>query len=68
MLALGQTVDYARRFKIPVACYIEKEGVSSMGNEMLVQHKIAYALKDNEGMEYILELSGNRFEQQRLLV
>lgn len=60
------TVEYARRFMTPVACYLEKEGASSEGNEMLVQSKKAYALRDNEGMEFILELSGNRCEQQSL--
>lgn len=60
------TVEYAKRFKIPVACYMEKDGTSSEGNELLVQSKKAYALKDNVGMDFILELSGNRFEQQCL--
>lgn len=60
------TVEYARRLKRPVACYMEKEGASSVGNEMLVRSNKAYALRDNEGMEYVLELSDNRWEQQCL--
>ncbi len=60
------TVEYARRLKRPVACYMEKEGVSSVGNEMLVRSNKAYALRDNEGMEYVLELLDNRWEQQCL--
>lgn len=60
------TVEYARRFKTPVACYMEKERASSEGNEILVQSKKAYALRDNEGMDFLLELSENRCEQQRL--
>lgn len=60
------TVEYARRLKTPVACYMEKDGTSSEGNEMLVQSKKAYALRDNEGMDFILELSGSRCEQQSL--
>lgn len=62
------TVEYARRYKTPVACYVEKEGVLSSGNEILVQSNKAYALRDNEGMEYILELSGSRWEQQSLSI
>lgn len=60
------TVEYARRFQRPVACYMEKNGDFSKGNEMLVQSNKAYALRDNEGIEYILELSNNRWEQQCL--
>lgn len=60
------TVEYAGRFRTPVACYMEKKGASSKGNEMLVQSKKAYALSDNEGMEFILELSGHQCEQQCL--
>lgn len=62
------TVDYARRYRRPVACYVEKNGGFSKGNEMLVQSNRAYALRDNEGMEYILELSDSRWEQQCLPV
>lgn len=58
------TVEYARRYNKPVACYMEKGGGSSVGNELLVRSNRAYALRDNEGMEYILELSGKRWEQQ----
>ncbi|MCM1090283.1 MAG: DNA-protecting protein DprA [Butyrivibrio sp.] len=60
------TVEFARRYRIPVACYVEKNGIFSRGNEMLVQSNKAYALRDNEGMEYILELSDGRWEQQSL--
>lgn len=62
------TVEYARRYQRLVACYLEKNGNFSKGNEMLVQSNKAYALKDNEGMEYILELSDSRWEQQCLPV
>lgn len=60
------TVEYARRYKRLVACYLERNGGFSKGNEMLVQSNKAYALKDNEGMEYIPELSDSRWEQQCL--
>lgn len=60
------TVEFAKRYQRPVACYMEKNGVISKGNEMLVQKNMAYALKDKEGMEYILELSNSRWEQQCL--
>lgn len=60
------TVEYARRYQRLVACYMEKDGRPSEGNEILVQHKKAYALSDSAGMDYILELSQNRFEQMEL--
>ena len=60
------TVEYARRYQRLVACYMEKDGRPSEGNEILVQHNKAYAMSDSAGMDYILELSQNRFEQMEL--
>lgn len=60
------TVEYARRYQRLVACYMEKDGRASEGNEILVQHNKAYAMSDSAGMDYILELSQNRFEQMEL--
>ena len=47
---------------------MEKEDVSIVGNEMLVQSNKAYASRDNEGMEHVLELPDTRWEQQCLLI
>lgn len=60
------TVEYARRYQKMVACYLEKDGAANEGNEILVRKNKAYALRDNEGMDYILELSQNRCEQMTL--
>lgn len=51
-----------------VACYIGKNTKADDGNGILVRDNKAYALKDNAGMDYILELSQNRYEQMTLSV
>lgn len=62
------TVEYARRYQKMVACYIGKNTKEDDGNGILVRDNKAYALKDNAGMDYILEMSQNRYEQMSLLV
>lgn len=62
------TVEYARRYQKMVACYIGKNTKEDDGNEILVRDNKAYALKDNAGMDYILEVSQNRYEQMTLSV
>jgi len=62
------TVEYARRYQKMVACYIGKNTKADDGNEILVRDNKAYALKDNAGMDYILEVSQNRYEQMTLSV
>lgn len=62
------TVEYARRYQKMVACYIGKNTKADDGNEILVRDNKAYALKDNAGMDYILEASQNRYEQMTLSV
>lgn len=60
------TVEYARRYQKMVACYIGKNTKEDDGNGILVRNNKAYALKDNAGMDYILEMSQNRYEQMTL--
>ncbi len=62
------TVEYARRYQKMVACYIGKNTNANDGNGILVRDNKAYALKDNAGMDYILEMSQNRYEQMSLPV
>ncbi len=62
------TVEYAKRYQKMVACYIGKNTKADDGNEILVRDNKAYALKDNAGMDYILEASQNRYEQMTLSV
>ena len=62
------TVEYARRYQKMVACYIGKNTKEDDGNGILVRDNKAYALKDNAGMDYILEMSQNRYEQMALPV
>ena len=62
------TVEYARRYQKMVACYIGKNTKEDDGNGILVRDNKAYALKDNAGMDYILEMSQNRYEQMSLPV
>lgn len=62
------TVEYARRYQKMVACYIGKNTKEDDGNGILVRDNKAYALKDNAGMDYILEMSQNRYEQMTLPV
>jgi len=60
------TVEYARRYRKLVACYIGKDRAANAGNEKLVEGRKAYALTDNAGMDYILDLSKSRCEQMTL--
>lgn len=62
------TVEYARRYQKMVACYIGKNTKEDDGNGILVRDNKAYALKDNAGMDYILEMSQNRYEQMALSI
>lgn len=62
------TVEYARRYQKMVACYIGKDTKADDGNGILVRDNKAYALKDNAGMDYILKMSQNRYEQMSLPV
>ncbi len=62
------TVECARRYQKMVACYIGKNTKEDDGNGILVRDNKAYALKDNAGMDYILEMSQNRYEQMALPV
>lgn len=62
------TVEYARRYQKMVACYIGKNTKADDGNGILVRDNKAYALKDNAGMDYILEASQNSYEQMSLPV
>lgn len=60
------TVEYARRYQKMVACYIGKNTKEDDGNGILVRDNKAYALRDNAGMDYILEMTQNRYEQMSL--
>lgn len=62
------TVEYARRYQKMVACYLGKDAKEDDGNEILVRENKAYALRDNAGMDYIIEMSHNRYEQMSLPV
>lgn len=60
------TVEYARRYQRLVACYIGKDEEPDSGNEILVRKNKAYALRDNDGIDYLLELSQRHCEQMKL--
>lgn len=62
------TVEYARRYRKMVACYIGKGTKADDGNGILVRDKKAYALTDNAGMDYILGMSQGRYDQMSLPV
>ena len=60
------TVRYAKKYGKIVACCVGKETKADDGNGILVRDKKAYALKDDAGLDYILEMSQNRYEQMTL--
>lgn len=62
------TVEYARKYQKLVACYIDKNEMPDSGNEILVKKNKAYALRNNEGIDFLLELSQGRFEQMELFL
>lgn len=62
------TVEFARRYRKMVACYIGKGTKADDGNGILVRDKKAYALTDNAGMDYILGMSQGRYDQMSLPV
>lgn len=66
MSGTWHTVEYARKYRKVVACYIDQYTEQESGNSILVKDRKAYALRDNAGMDYILDVSQNNYQQMSL--